>query len=217
MEHADRLAEFLQLNESEKQYLFILIEFERAGTHNLKKYWKNELHKLQKDHLSLKNRFSTKNTINQEVQAIYFSAWFYSAIHLLLTSNRQIFFAEISEKLGPPLYLVSETIHWLEQNGFGYIENSRWTGNAVNFHLPSDSYLIKKHHTHWRIKALQSIELNKTDELHYSTCFTLSQNDWSKIKEILINCIELTKQTIKASGDEKLYSIGVDFFCLETQ
>ena len=215
LEQADRLIHFLQLNETEKQYLFMLVEFERAGTYSLKEYWGLELRKLQAAQQTLKNRFATETMPNREVQTIYFSSWYYSGIHLLLSSVPVFSSSKIAQRLGLPQDVVAEVIYWLEQNGFGYIENSKWVGTPINIHFPSDSHLIKKHHTHWRLKALQSIELNKLDELHYSTCFTLSNKDWVKIKEILIKSIEQTKNTIKSSGDEKLYSIGIDCFCLE--
>ena len=47
LEQADLLAEYLQFNEIEKEYLFILVQIERSGRQSLKKYFTENREKVK--------------------------------------------------------------------------------------------------------------------------------------------------------------------------
>jgi len=65
------------------------------------------------------------------------------------------------------------------------------------------------------MKSIQSLEKgNETDDLHYSTCVSLSKTDFQSIKADLIQAIESAREKIRISAPEDLYCFAVDFFDL---
>lgn len=81
--------------------------------------------------------------------------------------------------------------------------------------LGTDSPLISKFHTNWRIKTIQSLDKeNANDALHYSSAITISNNDVMKIKSHLVKCIEEIKIIIRDSPAEAVHSFNIDFFKL---
>ncbi len=67
----------------------------------------------------------------------------------------------------------------------------------------------------WRIKAIENLEKNISSEgLHYSSVITLSNADFEKISEVLIQAIEMNKITIKDSSSEIPACFNIDFFKL---
>ena len=56
------------------------------------------------------------------------------------------------------------------------------------------------------------VDQAKDEDLHYSTVVTLSEQDFRKIKESLLQTIEEARETIRKSPEEKLCSFCVDFY-----
>jgi hypothetical protein len=81
-------------------------------------------------------------------------------------------------------------------------------------HLSKDSPNIVKHHTNWRLRAIQSIETRNPNNLHYSASVTLSKEDFKKVKSILSDSIKNSIDVIKDSKEEGIYSLGIDFYSL---
>lgn len=80
--------------------------------------------------------------------------------------------------------------------------------------LGSDSPLISKFHTNWRLKALDSIDKGKDEDLHFSSVLTCSEKDAGRIREALVKVIEQIRPIIRSSKDEACYSYTIYFFDL---
>jgi hypothetical protein len=72
--------------------------------------------------------------------------------------------------------------------------------------------MISKHHTNWRMQAIQSLEREAESELHYSSVITVSEGDAVKIREALVKAIEQVRLIVKPSKDEALYCYNLDLF-----
>ncbi|NJM09908.1 MAG: TIGR02147 family protein [Bdellovibrionaceae bacterium] len=81
LEQGLRLCDFLKLDEGERRYLLCLIEFARAGTKELKQFFGELLADLREKHLNLTQNVGQVQSLTPEAQTIYYSHWFYSAIH----------------------------------------------------------------------------------------------------------------------------------------
>src|SRR5437763_542470 len=82
LEQAMKIAVFLGLNEDEHQYLLWMLEYKRAGTQELKKYFHNLMEGLREKNLEIKERVQIPQVLTAEAQATYYSSWIYSAIHV---------------------------------------------------------------------------------------------------------------------------------------
>ncbi len=90
--------------------------------------------------------------------------------------------------------------------------NGKTKTGKTSIHLGSDSPLIVKHHTNWRLQAVRSHEKYRKKNLNYSSVTTLSETDAAEIRELLAKTIEKSKKIIRESPDEKIYSFCLDFF-----
>jgi hypothetical protein len=83
--------------------------------------------------------------------------------------------------------------------------------------LGADSPLISKHHINWRLQAIQSLENETsgvTDELHYSSTWSISNGDLTLVKSEIVKFLERLRQTLKASENEEAICLNLDFFKL---
>ena len=215
LEQADSLNSFLQHDKDESEFFLLLVEKERAGTKSLKQRFVSQIDKILQQRLVLKNRVDIKQSLGTEEQAIYYSSWYYAAIHVAVgvpgLNNKESlreYFSLNSEVINQALEFLCQ-VSLLQKQGDEY-----HTGVARLF-LGNDSPMIKKHHNNWRLQAIQSMEQNLSKNLHLSTVVSLSQKDMLLVKEKLVNAIEEARATIRESKEESLCCLNLDFFELK--
>ena len=94
------------------------------------------------------------------------------------------------------------------QNGVG-----RFSIGTARIHLGSDSPMISKFHTNWRMQVISSLDKDRTlEDLHYSSAITISEADFKKLKALLIKNIEEFKAMVRGSKEEGAFCFAVDFF-----
>ena len=84
VEQAFDLADHLELSPNEKQLFLLLVQKERAGTHQLKSFFEDEIRVLKDKRKELKNLLESRGSLTSEEKAHY-----YSHSHIALIPNRQ--------------------------------------------------------------------------------------------------------------------------------
>jgi uncharacterized protein (TIGR02147 family) len=212
MEQAERVSRFLQLSPAETEYFLLLVQEERAATKELRAHYRRSCERLLEARKVLKNRFETPQHLSNEDRAKYFSAWYYAAIHLLLTIPSFRTRDAIHERLGLPLAVVDETLEFLTRVGFALQEGGEYRPGPTIMHLGNDSPLLNKHHLNWRLQTMLHIDHASRDDLHYSSVITISEKDFHKVRELFVKTLESARTVINVSPEERLYSLCLDFF-----
>ena len=214
LEQAILISQFFHHSETEKEkeYFLLLVQFARAGNLPLKEHLKKQLKQLLEARSHLAKRLNTKNTINKKYHDIYYSAWYYSAVHVLLSIPQYQTRPSIEQYLKLPPELVYRVLEFLVEAGMASFQNGKYTVSKTQIHLSSDSYLILKHHSNWRQLAMRSIDLQDSDDLHYSSVAAVSKSDALKLKELLVQMIQHSKNIIRDSKEETMVSICLDLF-----
>jgi uncharacterized protein (TIGR02147 family) len=214
LEQAHKLNKFFAHEKNEAKYFLLLVEFARAGTPDLRKFFRDEIEQLQQDRMNLKKRLKETEDVPLEYKQKYYSTWYYAAIHIALAVPEFQNPQKIAEQFRLPLQVVNDVIHFLQDAGL--IENikGKYHFTKRRLHLGADSAFVQGHHIHWRSQALQSVEKNMPDDLHFSTVFAIAHDDFKKIKEILVSSIESARAVIKPSESEQVCAITLDFFAL---
>jgi hypothetical protein len=76
-----------------------------------------------------------------------------------------------------------------------------------------DSPFLTHHHINWRQQAIRSAELNRKEDVHYSSVFSISARDVKKLRTLIIQTISKASEIWKSSTDEEeLHSFCIDFF-----
>lgn len=214
LEQTYALSDFFGHNKLEANYFFLLVQYARSGTQGLQTFFLDQIKEQQTVKFNLKQRFVETEEVPQEAHHKYYSAWYYAAIHVILSIPEFSNLNKISERLHLPLKLVVEVVDFLEMNGLIKTVDGKFELTKNRIHLDRDSTFIQRHHVNWRSQSLQSAEKNNIDDLHYSNVVTLSKADYPKVKDIFIKAIEQARAIIKPSKEEDICALTIDVFKL---
>lgn len=214
LEQAESLNRFFGHHPEEAHFFLLLVQIARAGTRELQKYFSEQLRVVLERRLVLKNRLEVKKTLTIEDQAIYYSHWYYAAVHMILTLPEFQTKAAISRYLGLSVAKVGSVLEFLVSVGLARQEGERYEVGSRRMHLAHDSPMISKHHANWRMIAIRSLDNETSEDLHYSSVVTLSNEDVLKLKSILVKTIEQSKSLIRDSHEESIHCLSFDFFKL---
>lgn len=211
-EQAEAISNGLGHTDDEKEYFLLILNYSTAGTQSLKKFIKSRLEQIRERRLSIKDRVKVKDSLSREDQAKYYSAWYFASIHMMLTIPRFQNKEAIASYLKLNIKTVSTVIDFLISVGLVTKSGSKLSTGSNQIHLEKNSPLISKHHTNWRIAAIKSCENEVEDDLHFSSVFTLTEEDAHKIRSILVKSIEESVNIIKDAKEENIMAMTLDFF-----
>jgi uncharacterized protein (TIGR02147 family) len=214
LEQGLRIAQFLNLNQDEKQFFLWMIEHRRAGTSDLKKYFHDLMSQLRERNLTVKEQIKIGTVLSSEAQAKYYSSWIYAAIHIAVmvpTFNTV-------QKLAQIFQLNEDTVNaaanFLVENGLLTWKGPHLKSGHIQIHISSKSPHSSKHHTNWRIQALKSLDSPQKSDMHYSGVSSLSMSDVEHIRAMLVDTIANYIKFIEKSPEETVYTLNLDFFKL---
>jgi uncharacterized protein (TIGR02147 family) len=212
LEQGVRLCEFLGLDGDERQYLIWLLEHARAGTKELKNFFRSLLNELREKHLNIKKRVGNAAALSAESQATYYSQWYYGAIHALVSVPGFDSVESLGRALGLDRKKIEEAVLFLVDCGMLDQKKGGLVTGATQIHLDRSSPNISKHHTNWRMRAIESLSSGDEFDIHYSAISSLSKADVEKIRAMVVKSVQEYVETVRPSKEETLYSFTMDFF-----
>ncbi len=213
-EQALEVAEFLALPEIEAEFLFLLVDFERAGTAKLKRKLGDEIARKAEKAQVLKARVPRDLELDAAAQAFFYSGWFYSAIRMLTSIEGYHSAGEIASRLSLPPAQVREALAFLVRYGLCVEENSKFRIGPKKTHVGADSPLVVRHHTNWRLKSIENMGRKdaEKEELFYTGPMTLSHTAVLEIRKELVNLVERVVKTVGPSKSEEFMCLNIDWF-----
>ncbi|MBX9768740.1 MAG: DUF4423 domain-containing protein [Bdellovibrionales bacterium] len=215
MDQADALSRYLGHLPDEKHFFLLLVQRARAGSPSLKNYFTEQIEAIRERRLDLSERFRVPKGLTGENQAIYYSHWYYAAIHILVSIGNFQTKENVAKKLGLQLTVAAQALDFLVQQGLIIKKGDRYSMGVARIHVGAKSPFVLKHHQNWRVQSLISLDRQADSEgndLHYSSIVSLSREDFLRIKEQLIEEIESCNQVIADSKEEILCCLLTDFF-----
>lgn len=213
-EQALATAEFLQLTETETDYFLLMVEFGKAGTKPLRDRLHRKLKTMKKEQENLADRIQQPRLGNSNEEALYYSAWYWSAIHILTSIPGFTTPSKIAAALRLPMPLVEQALSQLAELGLIKKESGHWKFTSSSIHLPKNSAMISVHHSNWRQRAVVDAQDLQSDGLHYTVVQSLAAADLEKFKTKLLRLIEEYQRLAVPSAPEELVSFCCDFFKL---
>lgn len=214
LEQTMKLTEFLELNADESSYLLWLAEYSRAGTKKLQDFFLNLIDQAQAKHLDIKNRVGEIKTLSEENQNRFYSHWLYGAAHVLSSIPQFTRIEKMAEALQVEPKRLREILVFLVECGLVKTQGDEFVVGTTQLHLTKNSPNIAKHHTNWRLKAIDDASTAHSDGIHYSTVSSLSQKDYEKLRHELTEVIQNYVDTIRPSAEETACCFNLDFFKL---
>lgn len=103
-------------------------------------------------------------------------------------------------------------LSFLVQTGICEKQNERYLMGKAVIYVPNNSLFVIKHHTNWRIRAMQKIDSREETELFFTSPMSLARKDFEKIREILAKAIQKSLEICKDSAAEEVVCLNIDFF-----
>ena len=212
LEQSQELNKILGHGSEEIQYFLLLVQKARAGTHTLKKHFEDQLREMKQKRFVLMHQLGIRPQLEKEHQMIYYSSWIFAAVHVLADIPQFQTKEAMSRRLGLSIARVADTLTFLISAGLVSQDGNIFKMSQKSIHLGTDSPLLGKHHSNWRMRAIDSLDKTPEDSLHYSSAITLSHSDYEKVRSRLIETIKEIKATIRDSKQEEIYCFNLDLF-----
>ena len=214
LEQALKISDFFSLKVHEREFFLNLLQYERAGTSELKDYFKKILDNLNSESQKISRRVVQNKQLDKFEQSVFYSNWYYSAVRLSLGISKLKTPQEIASSLNIPLAKVNDILDFLLSCGLCEEEEGKYISRVRGTHLPADSPYISSHHRNWRVKAMENFSNLKKDELAFSAPMTLSKSDFNRLKQELLSAIENASNIVKDSPSEELACLNIDLFLI---
>jgi uncharacterized protein (TIGR02147 family) len=206
-------AEYFGLDHSEVDYLLTLVQFERAGTHKLKKFHQKKIEQFQAKAQKAKTRIGAKKELIRVEQATFYSDYTYSAVRLLTSIPGKFQDAEtIAKHLNIPREHVLNLINFLLNAGLILEKNGGWEIGPSKTHIGSDSPFVSRHHSNWRLLAMQKHPRLLENELAFTSPLTISRKDFKLVKNRILELIQELGKIIDKTDPEQLACLNIDWF-----
>ncbi len=215
MEHAYSICDFLRLDSTETRYFLLLVQLERAGSETYQRHLRSELTAILNARETIKERIKVPQALNDEARATYYSNWTFAAVHIMCSVPELQTPEAIAARLRLPFNTVRSCLDFLISTGLIVLNRGCYQISSRRIHLGADSPLLAKHHSNWRLRAMQALEGQGESILHYSSVISLAEKDVSAIKDILLRALELQEAVLEASKEEAAYCLSLDFFRID--
>lgn len=215
LEQAYRVNQFLSHDSQAADFFLLLVQRERAGTHDLKMYFDEKINETLAKRSEVKSRVMKTRVITENDQAYYYSQWYIDAIHMALSIPHLQTVQELAKHFHLEETLVREALEFLVRIGLATVNRHRYSIGANHIHLGKESKFLRQLHMNWRLMAIQSLEKRREEDLHFSGVFSLSRQDVIKIRKQILRLIEENMEVIKPSKEEVLFCNTIDFYELK--
>ncbi len=216
LEQGLNLCRYLGLNDSERDYFLLLLQYSKAGSAELRNYFANKLEATRIKSAELSERIPGAAQISESDRATFYSNWFYSGIRLLTSTPGPHSVDSIAERLQLPRRLVSEVLEFLVARGLCVADGEGIQMGPKSTHLSADSPLISRLHTNWRLKGLEVLGRKSgvlaAEELFYTGPVSIRHGDAVKIRARIVEVLQGIADLSDADRPDRLYCLNVDWF-----
>ncbi len=178
----------------------------------MRKFITQEIESIRDQSQIIAERVAIDRQFTAEEEARFYSSWEYMAVWIG-SSFENVTVDILSEKFGIPLARMNKIVFFLQQAGLCQLVNDKLKIGHMNLHLRNESDYILQHHSHWRVKALNHLHaINHKNEVFYTCPMGIAQDDFPKIRSLIIESIEKILKIARPSKSEQLGCLIFDFF-----
>jgi hypothetical protein len=217
-DHAAGMCRFWRLGADETDYFLCLVHRARASSPELRSFLDGRMTELKRRQTDVASRLPEHRAVDADQAALYYAAWHWSAVHMLLTIPAYRTAPAIASRLRLPLATVQATLAGLERMGLaratGRAVGKVWTCTEASLHLPRESPFLPSSHNVWRQKLITHLQEGNLEGLHYTGVHTMSVDDARRVRELALDCIGKARAVIAPSPEEELVCFFCDVFTL---
>lgn len=211
-EQAFEAARYFNLSNQETKYFLRLVDFGRAGSANLKKHIRAEMESEKSRLKQVSQRIGEHRVLTDTERAVFYSSWIYSAVRMATSIGKGQTLEQICNRFSLSRPRALEILLFLCSTGLCYEEENRYYMGTIHTHVEQGSPFASRHHSNWRIKAIQKQEDFTKEELAFTAPFSVNKKDFDKIREKLLTVINESIEIMKESEAEEVACMTLDLF-----
>jgi len=210
-EQAFLLSQHCGLQGAEREYFQDLVQWERAGDPQYKAWLGDKLKGMRS-----KGRpeidAGDLAPLSEYERAIFYSAWYYSAIHLATALPGRWDVDRVTSRFGLPRATVQDVLNFLTSTGLCTSDGGRYRMGMRRTHIQDVSTHLDRFLTNWRLKGIERIPSSRPSEFFHSQQLYLSKADVVHIKALLIRITEEVGKTMEKGTPETVFCLNLDWF-----
>lgn len=211
-DHVYRMARHWEMTDAETDFFLLLLERERVAGKELRAHLEEKMKKIRREREDLAKRFAKERVEAGEKETLYYSAWYWAALHVIVTIPEYQTPAAIARRLNLPVGFVEQALKRLADNGFVKQSKGKWAIHTADVHVPKESVMIGVHHNNWRQRAVTDSTVSGGDSVHFTGVYSLSRTDYQHLKEKMLELIEHSRKVVAPSAEEELACFLCDLF-----
>lgn len=211
LEQAALLNEYLGHSDLEAEYFMHLVQKEKAGNPSLRRYIEKQIKDIKLRSKKLSERLPIKHTLSEEDKAIFYSQWYYSALRILSSVERFQDPTILRETLKLTQKNFNQALAFLVRTGLCVEDQGKIIIGPSHTYLDSDSPLVARHHTNWRLKIIDQAPSLTSDDLMFTGPLSMSEKDALKFRSRILELVEELKKAVDQTEPENLYCFNVDW------
>ena len=212
LEQARRLATYLALSSNETDYFLTLVSEERAGSQDLRNYYRDKRKKMQAEAQQISAHVPRERALSDSERAVFYSSPLYTQAHLLTSLKQGFTLDEIADRLSVSRIKAQEVMQFLLKTELVKLENHRYRAGVLTTHVEKGSPYLINHHRNWRIAAIQRAETLSDEELMYTGNFSVSRSDFKEIRAQFLKVIKEFSSKVADSPAEEIANLNIDLF-----
>lgn len=206
------LTEFLNFNRGEIDYFLLLVDKSKAGSAKLTQYYERKIHEFQVEQKKISSRIKTDIHLRFEDQGLFYSNWLYSATRMLTGIPEYRDIESIAERLKVPSKTVAQIVEFLLETKLCILKEGKIAQGPAKTFIDSSSPLVQRHHSNWRLLAIQKMYPQDSENLFYTGPMSLSKKAADEIRKELPLFIENIHKRIISSSSEVVRCLNLDWF-----
>lgn len=208
------LSDQLTINRDERKYFLLSVELGRATTPSFRKHIEQEMLDLKNKHHEVSRQVKDRGIGDPLQEAMYYSMWYWAALHLLVSCKGYQTAAALSERLNLPHETIEKTMRQLEEWGLVNKKGQAWAHAGPSIHLRPDSPFLVRHHENWRKRAVDRAHLLGTQNINYTALYSIDEKHKEQIRELCLQLINESRNLAGASPTQDVHCLNIDFFSI---
>ncbi len=211
LELASELCDYLNMEEEETDYFFLLVDYGRAGSHKLSTRLLRQIKQRQEKMKKLENRVKV-NELNDDAKMIFVSSWVYQGVRMLADTGKFNNVEALATRLNLPRNHVQKILDFLIEQNLLIEEKNKLKLGPARTHLPTSSPLAARQLQNWRIQATSKLHQIRDEDFYYSAPMALSDEVASWIRQELPTFVEKINAKVIPSKSEVVRCLNIDWF-----
>jgi uncharacterized protein (TIGR02147 family) len=212
-EQALALCKYWGWDELETDYFVHLVYFTRAGSEPYRQRILRKLSEMRKASEGVAKRLAVDDhELSEEGRTLFYSDRLYMAVWIFSSIPSLQNFDLMADRLSISRARLREIVDFLTRHQICVEDGDRLLTGPTTIHLKPGSPLVARHHTNWRLKAIEKSELLSEEELMFTAPISVSEADFGKLRQLVVDLVSAAAKIVKDSKPEISACMNFDLF-----